>query len=607
MSVGAATATVPPPTGAAAELRPFRDGRRAVRLLAPFALLVTAFIINQPYLTAGFVEDDLTHLVLVSRFWLGRIGFGEYLLTPHNEHLLPAWRLWFYLEWRCFGLNPIPWHCALVLVQATAALLVFKLVDRFLDDPIGAGVAGLLWSAAAFTRWDNPLVWISASHLSFALTAFLASMFCLAHRGAERQEWWWALGMGLGLSASILTMSVMLFLAPILWLQDWLLRAPGATGRPGRAWIAAWFLPVVALGGLQLWARWHFAFAGSAPVTIHPLRLALAATALHATAVLELFWPVDKVPSFEFLVSASGLALLGLFFLRWLTPPARQLVVVAFALSLLYSALLGAARAAQFSIPQLVYWSRYRFVPSLAWCVLLGVLSHQWLRSNARPRRRWKLVLLAGLLLLIVGRERQLAQAGKQDFVHFLPQRKQTLAEQRRLLDQLAARAVQDGVPLRLLDLPVGLPPVVERLSEFIGWTHPGGLAPIQLVSATAYTEVDRDHAQKRLAAIENPAAARMQALLADVYGYGEVFLWISQYGMAKQQPFRLPSVVCFDPPFPTRALMETLFPQGLLFVEVVPRAQLNARDVQALRQLRTAAPAVHARRLARLLGETDG
>ena len=131
-----------------AGLPPCREGESAPRppsrpspwlYLGALAATTMAFL---SALSLPYAYDDLDVLDTVSLWRTGAYRFVDLLFLPHNEHLIPAWRLLFSGSTWAFGADARFFHLALFALHAAGAWAVGRLAAA-----AGAGQVGR-WGAA---------------------------------------------------------------------------------------------------------------------------------------------------------------------------------------------------------------------------------------------------------------------------------------------------------------------------------------------------------------------------------------------------------------------------------------------------------------------------
>lgn len=114
--------------------------------LGAFAGTLLAFA---PTLSFPFSYDDLDVLDVVSHWRNGDYRFIDLLFLPHNEHLIPAWRLAFSAGTWEFGTDARFFHLALLALHAVGAWAVGRLAGAAGAGRTGRFAAALSYAAVA--------------------------------------------------------------------------------------------------------------------------------------------------------------------------------------------------------------------------------------------------------------------------------------------------------------------------------------------------------------------------------------------------------------------------------------------------------------------------
>lgn len=145
-----------------------RDSLRA-------ALALTA-VWHGPSLWRGFHRwDDFAFLQMADRTTL-----AQNVWTPHNDHLLPLWRVQVESLYGLFGLSTAPW----ILVSLICFALLLLALERFLADR-GVSAAGRWMTLILASSWA---AWAEVASGYYTLTVYLqiGTLFFLA-LAAERR------------------------------------------------------------------------------------------------------------------------------------------------------------------------------------------------------------------------------------------------------------------------------------------------------------------------------------------------------------------------------------------------------------------------------------
>lgn len=365
--------------------------------IAVFALMaVIPFVVQAVYFDGGFYYDDAFHLEQSELISRGEISLWDYVTLAHGEHLIPIWKTIFYGCWTLAGSSSALMHMVVTCFHVIAAAFLFLLVRYYVSER-SAAIVSILWAGAAVGGWDGPFLWIAASHLSVAVTFFLAAMWCLTGMLTTRSELW-AVGMSICLLGGLLTMGSLLVLTPALLLQYWLFEHNSETDRRRRIiWLAAWSLPCLIVGLLHL-------------VWVVPAMEKLDRPAMNLYAGLQMLGGGYAAALWN-LVSAhgdpvmwgkiAGAGLIAALLLKT-AQPARKVSLLIFALSLSFSVLAYMARSG-WEVSHVLTWGRYRYLPTMFWCMTAGLVLDQvigWVSQVRRDLLPW--ALATALVLFVV-------------------------------------------------------------------------------------------------------------------------------------------------------------------------------------------------------------
>jgi hypothetical protein len=149
--------------------------RRAPAISVRYALgliLLTAALslaLYFPTLRYSWAFDDIEYMNVSAEFLAGKLSLLSALAIPHDEHVVPLFRLLFLTYMKLFGLNAVLWRVLSVLVHAASAVFVALLAWRY-SGKERAGVAAAIVYAAS-CGFSSMFVWFpsgAAVPLSFA-------------------------------------------------------------------------------------------------------------------------------------------------------------------------------------------------------------------------------------------------------------------------------------------------------------------------------------------------------------------------------------------------------------------------------------------------------
>jgi tetratricopeptide (TPR) repeat protein len=145
--------------------------------LALIGLIVLAYL---PALSGGFIWDDDAHLTQ-NPCIVGPLGFAD-IWTSAYARICPLVQSTFWLEYRLWGLNPMPYHLVNILMHAAGAVVLWRVL-RVLRVP-GAWLGAALW--ALHPVQAESVAWITEmKNTQSGLFFLLAVLFFCKSRLAE--------------------------------------------------------------------------------------------------------------------------------------------------------------------------------------------------------------------------------------------------------------------------------------------------------------------------------------------------------------------------------------------------------------------------------------
>ncbi len=146
------------------------------------AALVLAFLVHIAAVWFPFVDDDEPQIQLnphlQSWHYLPRYFTADVWshLGCGSNYYRPVFLLWLRLNHCFFGLDPMGWHVAAILLHVLAAWLVYLLAARELNDKIAAGFAAAIFAVHPLTV--ECVAWISGSTETLEGVLFLGCLLC---------------------------------------------------------------------------------------------------------------------------------------------------------------------------------------------------------------------------------------------------------------------------------------------------------------------------------------------------------------------------------------------------------------------------------------------
>ncbi|HZZ83312.1 MAG TPA: tetratricopeptide repeat protein [Anaeromyxobacteraceae bacterium] len=255
-------------------------GSRA-ELATGFALALLAIAAHLPALSAGFVIDDA---LFVSGNPLLRGPFWSCFGTEGAADWLPLTQLSFWLEWHLVGVAPPVHHAVNVLLHATSALLLWRILRR-LGVP-GAALAGALFAVHPLA--SGSVAWVAERKNVLAGVFFAAAVWLwLRWEDRPRRRTW--VGALACFALAILAKGAAVVLPACLLVLVWYRR--GRVGRRDLAGLAPFAGLAAAGGAITVWFQWQVAIRGAPIDAGGPLARLLSAPRAVWFYALQSAWP----------------------------------------------------------------------------------------------------------------------------------------------------------------------------------------------------------------------------------------------------------------------------------------------------------------------------
>ena len=258
---------------------------------AAAVLAAITVLVYVPAMRAGFIWDDgdmVTNNPLIkSAGGLHDIWLGKNMTDYH-----PLTYSVFWLEWRCWGMNPAGYHVVNIMLHAASVVLLW-LVLRKLRIP-GSWLAALLFGVHPVCVAS--VAWIAELKNTLSMVFYLAALWCWlcseepafvgasARPGGEGNRRYYALALAAFLAALLAKVSVVVLPAVLLLLAWW---RRGRIARRDWERAAPFFLLAVALGSFGMTFQNKYA-ALNDPL---PARLLAGGWAVWFY-LWKIFWPV---------------------------------------------------------------------------------------------------------------------------------------------------------------------------------------------------------------------------------------------------------------------------------------------------------------------------
>jgi hypothetical protein len=499
-----------------------------------------------PYLHAAWVVDDFDFLVHVGLMATGKWSFVSFLLAPQGAHPIEAWKLVCYFQWLLYGIQPALFRLSINAVHAISGVALFVLLERYSANRLAALLAAILWSLAAIGGWENTLLVVVGGMIPLSLMWFLLAMVCVS-QAPSRQSRWPLLLAGCT-SLTILTWGSIIPLLPALPLQYlWLERTSPINWRTTTAWLAAWAIPLVILGALQVAialphlnaAERRRDFSARDVAQRSALQMSIALATLCYGRIVP---PEEEALALKaLLAAAAAIALLCLVRGRTL-----RLVLLMFGI-VAVNLILVNVRGVSVEFRDAMSSGRYFYIPTIAWCVAAGALLDAILERLAlswRLDRRLVAAAMVVLIALFAVHQRAVAATARDQFDRVSQIPMEQFRAQQRLLNALAQQGRQQ--PLELPDLPVvALNPsrLLWLSSVFTRVCAPDDLSRLRFIPVDRASREQLARAVARLRGVDAPQAAQWAALFQATWPEFRALAWLSDYAVANDLVIRLPNI----------------------------------------------------------------
>ena len=268
-----------------------------LKLLLGCALIAVAcFVAYGPAIKSGFIWDDDKYVtgnpLLPAHDGLWRIWFS----TDAPSQYFPLAYTTFWLEYRLWGLNPLPYHLTNVAIHVISSLLLWLVLRRLL-------VPAAFVTAAIFALHPvnvESVAWISERKnvlmLVFALLSVLFYVeFALRSQTTRRAVAFYMLSL-LCYVLSLFSKTTACVLPVVLILILWLKRVPLNKGRLFQ--ITPYFVFGFAMGLLAIWWEKHHQLLVLINLGLSPLQRFLIATRALWFYAAKIFLPVNLAFSY---------------------------------------------------------------------------------------------------------------------------------------------------------------------------------------------------------------------------------------------------------------------------------------------------------------------
>jgi len=239
--------------------------RRLTHLILAAGLLAATFAAYAPAILAGFIWDD-DRFLYQSPIILAPDGLYRTWFTTEASDYWPLTRTMFWLEWRIWGNNPMPYHVGNILIHAVAAVLLWRVLRWLNVNPPGAYLAGLIFAVHPVTI--ESVAWIAERKNVLSMALYLLAILAYLRFHDQRCRRWYVFALLAAAAALLAKTSVVMLPVVLLLLIGW---KQGAIARRDLVRTAPFFLVSLALGLLTIWYQHQNVISG---VIVRPEGLA---------------------------------------------------------------------------------------------------------------------------------------------------------------------------------------------------------------------------------------------------------------------------------------------------------------------------------------------
>lgn len=148
---------------------------------------VVSLALYYPTLRSAWAFDDIEYINVSASVMAGERSLWSAILLAHDEHVVPLYRLLFFVYLKAFGLNSVLWRVTTALVHAWSAVCMGLLAWRY-SEKYRAGVAA---TVAYILPCGLSAMWIwypAGAAVPIAFAAYTGAAALLAWRGHLRMR-----------------------------------------------------------------------------------------------------------------------------------------------------------------------------------------------------------------------------------------------------------------------------------------------------------------------------------------------------------------------------------------------------------------------------------
>lgn len=181
------------------------------------ALVAATFTAHFPAIHAGYIWDDSMFLY-GSPLVTATDGLYKAWFTAEGSDYWPLMSTMFWIEWRIWGKEPMPYHATNIALHAAAVVLLWQLLKRLKVGDTGAYLAGLLFAVHPATV--ESVAWISERKNVLSMSFFLLAILAYLRFEDRNSRRWYALAL-VAAAAALLAKVSAVMLPVVLLLCIW--------------------------------------------------------------------------------------------------------------------------------------------------------------------------------------------------------------------------------------------------------------------------------------------------------------------------------------------------------------------------------------------------
>ena len=152
-----------------------------------FLIMISFALSLSPSLTVPYLNDDIDHFHNVARA-IRSSTMASWLLTPHNEHVIPFLKAIYFLCYKYSRIDPEAFHLIVIVLCVGIIILTYKLTFLLTQSTPAALVGASI--IAATNLFDEAIVVIANSHILFSLFFFLLLFYAMYQHSLKKKTSW---------------------------------------------------------------------------------------------------------------------------------------------------------------------------------------------------------------------------------------------------------------------------------------------------------------------------------------------------------------------------------------------------------------------------------